>query len=94
VTPRMEMSYVAIKIHSYFRGFSTKKCVSLNNLRVISDVKEKDEDIQWRLVDCQVVDLILENEKEHLICELVYLQEMGDFIFVGKSIEQTSFMGT
>jgi len=65
-TPRMDETSAATKMQSAFRGFSARKGSPLKNLRVIRDVKAEAEAIQRRLADRQVVESVLQNEKEHL----------------------------
>lgn len=64
--PRMDETSAATKMQSAFRGFSTRKGSPLKNLRVIRDVKADADAIRRRLVDRQVVESILQNEKERL----------------------------
>lgn len=64
--PLLDETSAAIKIQSFFRGFCARKGAALKNLRVIRDVKAKAEEIGRRLADRQVVELILQNEKERL----------------------------
>lgn len=64
--PRMDETSAATIMQSAFRGFSARKGAPLKNLRVIRDVKAKAEDIGRRLADRQVVESILQNEKERL----------------------------
>lgn len=64
--PLLDETSAAKKIQSSFRGFSARKGAPLKQLRVIRDVKAKAEDIRRRLADSQVVESILQNEKERL----------------------------
>lgn len=64
--PLLDETSAAKKIQSSFRGFSARKGAPLKKLRVIRDVKAKAEDIRRRLADSQVVESILQNEKERL----------------------------
>lgn len=64
--PLLDEASAAKKIQSSFRGFSARKGAPLKKLRVIRDVKAKAEDIRRRLADSQVVESILQNEKERL----------------------------
>jgi len=64
--PRMDETSAATKMQSAFRGFSARKGSPLKNLRVIRDVKAEAEAIRRRLSDRQVVESVLQNEKERL----------------------------
>lgn len=85
----MDETSAAIKIQSAFRGFSTRKCAPLKNLKIIHDVKAKAEDVRRRIADRQVVESIRQNEKERLkiseeimslILKLDAIQEVHSFV--------------